>query len=69
MSMSFNIGGTDRVVRMILGIALAAIAYFVIPPGVYATIAYIIAAIAFVTGLVKFCPAYAIFGISTCKTR
>lgn len=69
MSLSFNVGGVDRTIRMIVGVVLAAIAYFGILPGVYAIVAYIIAAVAFVTGLVKFCPAYAIVGISSCKAK
>jgi hypothetical protein len=69
MKLSFNVGGLDRVIRITVGIVLAAIAYFGVVSGVYAILAYIFAAIAFVTGIVKFCPAYAIFGISSCKAR
>lgn len=69
MSLSFNVGGVDRAVRLIVGVVLAAVAYFGIVSGVYATIAYIFAVIAFVTGLIKFCPAYTIVGINTRKAK
>ena len=69
MKLSFNLGGLDRAVRMIVGVVLAAVAYFGILSGTGAIIAYVVAAIAFVTGLVKFCPAYAIFGINSCKVK
>lgn len=69
MNISFNVGGLDRAIRIIVGIALAAIAYFGVVSGVYAIIAYIVAGVAILTGIVKFCPAYAIFGINSCKAR
>ena len=69
MKLSFNVGGLDRAIRMIVGAALAAVAYFGILSGTGAIIAYVLAAVAIVTGLVKFCPAYAIFGINSCKVK
>ena len=69
MKLSLNVGGFDRALRLILGVVLIALAYFGILSGTGAIIAYIVAAIALVTGLVRFCPVNALIGINTCKTR
>jgi hypothetical protein len=69
MKMSLNVGGIDRAVRFILGIVLIALAYFGVLTGTAAIIAYVVAAIALVTGLMRFCPANALFGINTHKKK
>lgn len=69
MKLSFNVGGVDRAIRIAVGVALAAIAYFGILTGVNASIAYVIAAVALVTGLIKFCPVYAIVGLNSNKPK
>jgi hypothetical protein len=62
--MKANIGGIDRVIRILAGLALIAWALFFSGP----TWAWI-GVLPLVTGLVNFCPAYSIFGISTCKNK
>jgi len=37
--------------------------------GTAAVVAYVAAAIALVTGLFRFCPAWAIFGVNTCPVK
>jgi len=69
MKLSLNVGSFDQILRLVLGIVLIALAYFKILSGTAAMIAYIAAAIAIVTGLIKFCPLYAILGINSCKTK
>ena len=69
MNLSLNVGGFDRVFRIILGVVLVALAYFGILSGTGAIIAYVVAAIAIVTGVIRFCPLNALIGINTCKTR
>lgn len=59
--MVFNLGTADRIFRVLVGIALIAWAVMGGPVLAWAGV------ILLVTGLVKFCPAYAIFGIKTCK--
>lgn len=60
--MKANVGGVDRIVRIAAGLALIAWALFASGPA-WAWIG--IAPLA--TGLLNFCPAYGILGISTCK--
>lgn len=69
MSLSLNVGGTDRVIRLVLGIVLIALAYFGIFTGTAAIVAYVVGAIAIVTGLVNFCLLYLPFGINTRKSK
>jgi len=61
--MSINEGGLDRILRIIVGLALIAYAFFGAQP-----IAYI-GVIPLVTGLIGTCPLYSIFKISTCKKK
>lgn len=63
-----NEGTIDRVVRVIIG-SLALFTAFFWVGGTLQVVAYIVGAIALVTGLVGFCGLYSIFGISTCKTK
>ena len=65
MKFTTNEAPIDRAIRIVLGIGLAALALAgtVSAPLVYGV--WIVAAIALVTGIVGFCPLYAIFRIST----
>lgn len=69
MSLSLNVGGTDRIVRIVLGVVLIALSYFGVLTGTAAIVAYVVAAIAIVTGLVNFCLLYTLLGINTRKTK
>lgn len=56
-----NVGTIDQVLRIIAGIVLIALV-FVGPKTVWGWIGVI----PLLTGLVRWCPAYALFGIKTC---
>jgi hypothetical protein len=60
--MKKNIGNGERVVRVLAGAAILFLA-FVGPQSPWAYLGIIPLA----TGLVGWCPPYALFGISTCK--
>ncbi|MER3376090.1 MAG: DUF2892 domain-containing protein [Allomuricauda sp.] len=62
-------GGMDRVVRLLIALAVIALYYFGVISGILATIALILAAIFAITSLVSFCPLYTLFGINTCKVK
>jgi hypothetical protein len=66
--MTFNEGVWDRVTRILAGIALGYAAWMMWPAPV-GVVFLAIGAIVFVTGLVGWCPAYALFGVSTKKKR
>lgn len=62
--MNTNVGSIDRALRIILGLALISLV-FVGPKTLWGWIG--IGPVA--TALLGWCPAYALFGIKTCKTR
>ena len=62
-----NVGSTDRVVRIVVGIALLA-AYFLTSGGAYHWL-YLIGIIPLATGLLSTCPLYSILGMSTCPMK
>jgi len=59
--MKFNVGTPDRIIRVVVGLVLIALAATHIV-GVWGWIGVI----PLLTGVFKFCPAYAIFGMSSC---
>ena len=70
-----NEGVWDRVIRILAGIALGYAGWTVWPgtaslmsrPGVVSLVFLVIGAAAFVTGIVGWCPVYALFNTSTKK--
>lgn len=67
--MTCNVGGTERGIRIAIGIALiAAGALAGLSEGL--TIAsYVVGAVALVTGAVGSCPAWTLLGINTCPPK
>ena len=55
----------DRIIRIVLGVILAALAITGVATGALAVVAWVVGAIALVTGIVGFCPLYAILRFST----
>jgi hypothetical protein len=64
-----NVGGVDRGIRIILGIALLVLGFLHVVTGTFAIVAYIVGAVALVTGLVRFCPAWSVCGINTSTAK
>ena len=60
--MKQNICGIDRILRIVLGAVLIALAAF----GVIGWWGFI-GAVPSVTGLIRFCPLYPLIGFSSCK--
>ena len=69
MKLPVNVGSIDRVARMVLGIALVAVALGGSVAGPLLAAAWVVAAIALVTGALGFCPLYFVLGISTAGNR
>lgn len=67
--MKKNMGGTDRVIRLLVA-AVVAILYFTnIITGTFAIVLLVLAGVFVLTSLISFCPLYRIFGISTCPVN
>ncbi|WP_298363343.1 DUF2892 domain-containing protein [uncultured Lutibacter sp.] len=65
-----NLGSTDRIVRMILGVAIGYFAFSTeIETSWVQTLLYIISAILLITTLVGSCPLYSIFRMNTCEVK
>ncbi|MBE3068408.1 MAG: DUF2892 domain-containing protein [Chloroflexi bacterium] len=65
--MKKNEGPVDRIIRILVGIALIALGLLGVVSGVWMWVAYILGAILLVTGIVGFCPLYKLFKLSTAK--
>jgi hypothetical protein len=67
--MKRNVGGLERPIRILLGVTLLCLAYFHVVSGNFAIAAYVVGAVALVTGLAGFCPAWTALGINTCHAK
>jgi hypothetical protein len=69
--MKFNVGTPDRIARLVIGAVLVVlpllpgIALFANPLWFWASL--VVGVVLIGTALVRFCPLYAILGLSTCK--
>jgi hypothetical protein len=61
--MKANVGGIDRALRIVVGIGLLALVFVLEGDARWWGLVGILP---LATGLFRFCPAYAIFGLSTC---
>ena len=61
-----NIGNTDRVIRIIIGLGLLSL--LLVLKGNIRFLG-LIGLIPFLTATIGFCPLYALLGIKTCKSR
>lgn len=60
--MTVNMGGLDRIIRVVIGVILIALAALqIISPWGWLGIVLIL------TGTFRYCPAYSLFGLRTCK--
>lgn len=60
--MTLNVGGLDRTARVVIGIILITLAALqIISPWGWLGIILVI------TGTSRYCPAYSLFGVRTCK--
>ena len=62
--MQINVGGWDRILRIIVGAVLIALAAF----GQIGLWGYI-GVVPLLTGLIGWCPPYAMFGFNTCSMK
>ena len=62
--MKLNVGGIDRILRIVVGLALIGLT-LAGTIGVWGWIGVV----PLLTGLFKFCPAYAMFGMNTCPAK
>ncbi len=62
--MNMNVGSVDRILRIVVGLALIALA----ATGTVGAWGYI-GVVPVLTGLFRFCPAYTLLGMNTCGMK
>lgn len=67
--MKKNMGVTDRLIRVIIAIVVTILFFTEAITGVLGIILLVLSGIFVLTSIISFCPLYAPFGISTCKTK
>lgn len=66
--MTTNVGGIDRILRIVIGLGLLVWFFFDQGTGFWHW-AKLIGIVPLLTGLLSTCPLYSILGVSTCPTR
>ncbi|WP_114437428.1 DUF2892 domain-containing protein [Marinilabilia salmonicolor] len=67
--MKANVGNTDRLIRIVIAAILAGLYLAEVVSGTLGTIFLIVAIVLLVTSLFRFCGAYTLFGVNTCKNK
>ena len=62
-----NVGGIDRILRIVVGLALLA-GFFLNTEGSMRWL-YLIGIVPLATGLMSSCPLYSLFGLNTCPMK
>jgi len=63
-----NVGTTDRIIRIVAGLALIAFALFGPADIAWKWVGWI-GVVPLVTAFLRWCPAYTLVGMNTCKTN
>lgn len=67
--MKKNVGNPDRLIRILLALALVVWAWFAGMGSVLGMVLLIVAVVLVVTASISFCPLYLPFGLSTRRTK
>ncbi len=67
--MKKNMGSADRIIRVLIVLAIAGLYYTGILTGMVATILLVVAGVFLLTAFMSICPLYMPFGISTCSKK
>lgn len=67
--MKKNMGNADRVIRILVAIAITLLYMNGVITGTLGIVLLIVGGIFLATSLINFCPLYALFGIRTCKVE
>ena len=62
-------GNADKGIRIVAALAIALLYYFEVISGTFAYVLMALAIVFLITSFLNFCPLYAPFGWSTCKTK
>ena len=65
--MKKNMGGTDRIIRIVIAVVAAILYYTGTISGILGTVLLVLAGVFLLTSFINFCPLYTILGINTGK--
>lgn len=65
--MKCNVGGVDMYARLVIGVVLLVVGFSVPMATMWQTVVFVLAAIALVTGAIRYCPLNALIGLNTCQ--
>jgi len=65
--MKKNMGGMDRIIRIIFAVVVAVLYFTGKVEGILATVLIVLAAVFLLTSVINFCPLYTVLGINTGK--
>ena len=67
--MKKNMGSADRIIRLIIAAIIGILYYTETISGTFGIVLMVLAGVFVLTSFISFCPLYAPFGITTCKTK
>ncbi len=67
--MKKNMGGADRIIRIIIAVVVGILFWQGIIAGTLAYVLLAFAAIFLITSFISFCPLYRLFGVNTCPKK
>jgi fatty acid desaturase len=67
--MKKNMGSSDKIIRFILAAIFVGLYFTGTVTGTWGIVLLVLAGVFVLTSMVSFCPLYAPFGLSTCKTN
>lgn len=67
--MNANVGNADKLIRLVLAVVAAVVAFSVGAGSALGIVLLVVAAVLLVTAAVGFCPLYRLIGMSTCKVK
>jgi uncharacterized membrane protein len=67
--MKKNMGSTDKIIRVILAVAIGLLYFTHIITGAIGIVMLVVAVIFLVTSFISFCPLYSIFGLTSKKNN
>jgi hypothetical protein len=68
-TMNANVGNADKLIRVVLAVAAAVVAFVTGASSVLGIVLLVVAAVLLVTAAVGFCPLYRVLGMNTCKVK
>lgn len=67
--MKKNMGGTDRIIRLVLAAVMAGLYFTDTVTGTFGIVLLVLAIVFTLTSLVSFCPLYTLLGMNTCAAK